>query len=54
MPHQPLLTLVVNMFDICRVLEHIGASQLASHVRTFSDFLISEFSGGDGGDHVKV
>nr|CAB3263735.1 mediator of RNA polymerase II transcription subunit 23-like [Phallusia mammillata] len=37
-----------------KVLEHMGASQLSSHVRTFSDFLISEFSVVDGGDHLKV
>ena len=35
-----------------KVLERIGAKQLTSHLRSFCDFLVHEFSKSGGGGHV--
>uniref|UniRef100_H2YVM5 Mediator of RNA polymerase II transcription subunit 23 n=1 Tax=Ciona savignyi TaxID=51511 RepID=H2YVM5_CIOSA len=37
-----------------KVLERMGSSQLSQHVRTFSDFLVYEFSVLEGGSDVKT
>jgi len=36
-----------------QVLERISAKQLTSHLRTFCDFLVHEFSKSAGGGHVN-
>ena len=36
-----------------KILERIGPRALASHIRTFADFLVYEFSTSAGGDHVN-
>ena len=36
-----------------KVLERIGAKQLTSHLRSFCDFLVHEFSKSGGGGHVQ-
>ncbi|XP_066272187.1 mediator of RNA polymerase II transcription subunit 23-like [Branchiostoma lanceolatum] len=36
-----------------RIMERIGARSLTSHIRTFADFLVYEFSTSVGGQHVN-